>query len=135
MINSSSVFIHFNSLPLWNCYKFLYRRAASLCTGVSDVELLPTKKASRKLPHTTFLKTLGVYLILGFELQRRHNAPNTILMFWQVFFPTFLLFCVVMSSAFHQIIFRPGPTLQLNFFLLRNIMQKKVVPSLKATVN
>lgn len=55
-------------------------------------------------------------------------------MFWHVFCPTFLLFCVVMPSAFHQIIFRLGPTLQLNFFPLNNIMQKKVVPSLKATL-
>lgn len=56
------------------------------------------------------------------------------LMCCQVFFPTFLLLCVVMSFALNQIIFRLGPTLQLNFFPLHNIKQEKVIPSLKATL-
>lgn len=42
------------------------------------------------------------------------------LMFCQVFFPTFLLFCVVMSFAFNQIICILCPTLQLKFFLWEN---------------
>ena len=91
----SSVIIPF-LLPLWKCYNFLYRRPASPClfiyTWVSNVQLLPTERASRNLPYPyTCLMTSGVY----FKSRCWTSLGDTIgqmqfLIFWQVFFPFFL---------------------------------------------